>query len=92
LRLPPVFNFLVNGQLHKITMHPKRPICTHLSNQIFDSQSSVGRLEPGRVRRIVVRINQKTAGINDDLTFSRGYNFCNIKQDPVAWVAVRFIK
>jgi len=47
------------------------PICTHLSNHILFNQSSLGKEEPGSVKRIVEIINQRIAGINEVLVFFR---------------------
>ncbi len=51
------------------TKAAKRPICTHLSNQILSSQSSSGKAEPGRVSNTATSRVQKIPGRNEVHSF-----------------------
>jgi hypothetical protein len=66
-------------QHHKIDMMAKRPICTHLSNQILSSQFSFGKALPGIVSNTVEIINQQTGGTNEGFIFFKPDSFRNIK-------------
>lgn len=55
-------NFFCPPQHHNTTIVLKRPICTHLSNHILLSQSSLGKADPGKTSSIVQRISQPAAG------------------------------
>jgi hypothetical protein len=59
------------AQHHKKVRSANIPVWTHLSNQIFPSQSSLGKEDPGSVSRVVDRMNQPMAGIKEGLILSK---------------------
>jgi hypothetical protein len=80
-----IFNLLFAGyflniaQHHKKTINANKMICTHLSNHILSSQSSLGKEDPGNIKSIVEIINQRIAGMKEGLSFFKRVIFCNIK-------------
>lgn len=56
------------------------PICTHLSNHILSSQSSLGKASPGRVKRTEEIISQPEAEIKDRYFFVKDF-FAIIKDN-----------
>ena len=47
----------INALHHKNSNTLNMPMCTHLSKDIFDNQSSLGKAEPGRQNRMVKKIS-----------------------------------
>lgn len=71
--------FFVKAQDQRMTIITKMPICTHLSNQIFSSQFSFGKAEPGKQNKIVEIINQIIPGANEGVRFLKSFK-CNYRK------------
>ena len=55
-----------------------KKIWTHLSAQILSSQVSLGKTDPGSVKRIIEKRNQSIAAIRNFFTLFKGKNFYKI--------------
>ena len=65
------------------------PMWTHLSNQIFPSQFSVGKAEPGKVSKMVEMINQVIPGIKEGFIFFKRFFSTILSEDSLSFFILK---